>query len=408
MIDRIFLGSGFTKPLYWLAAYATGRTDWFRGVSISPSNQIYIAGLVNVVGENDDFLLLNIRNNGSINWQKFARASGSNDFAWGVDTNATTIFATGDTSFGGYVAAYNTDGSQSWQQTQSFLGNRAIAVDASGNNYTCGSLFDGLHIVKRNSSGTIQWERNYAQPAANYVIGWGIDLDSSGNVYAVGESGDGIGYLLKFNSSGSLQWQRQTNASGVSNLPEAVTVAPDGSIYWAYSFAGGELKKYDASGNLQWTRRLGTTSQVYWHSVKCNSTSDIYVCGESSVSGTNDFFIAKYNSSGTLLWQRRLGSTTVEIAFGIAVDAQDRIVVSGYATYANLEGFVASLPGNGTLTGTYTVAGKSFTYAVTTLSQSSTGSDSAGNLYSTGNTASIGTPSITTGNTSLTASVTTI
>ena len=80
--------------------------------------------------------------------------------------------------------------------------------------------------------------------------------------------------------------------------------------------------------------------------------------------------IAKYNSSGTLDWQNTLGGTGQDYGEHIKVDSSDNIYVVG-KTQSTGQGsndiFVAKLPNDGSLTGTY----GSLTYAASTFNGSS-------------------------------------
>ena len=93
---------------------------------------------------------------------------------------------------------------------------RGIAVDSSGNVYVTGyTTSDGaggadISISKYNTSGVIQWQRTLGGTGIDY--GYGIAVDSSGNVYVTGHTGsDGAGgndiSISKYNTSGTIQWQ---------------------------------------------------------------------------------------------------------------------------------------------------------------------------------------------------------
>lgn len=121
----------------------------------------------------------------------------------------------------------------------------AINVDSSGNVYAAGNigLSNGTllaYIVKWNSSGTFQWDyiHQYDDQQGCFQS---IDFDSSGNVYVAGsqqEDGNGsfagswrnIGVVVKLNSSGTVQWQRGfANSTATSSVGQNkfTTVAID-------------------------------------------------------------------------------------------------------------------------------------------------------------------------------------
>lgn len=383
MIERIFLG-GVMKPSYWLAAYkATGSTNWGYGISVNSLNEIFSTGQVdNPSDGTTDFAIISTSGNGSASWVKGLAGSFVSDLGWGIKATQTSIFANGYVANGrGYTTKFNKNGSRIWGEALSNVRFTSIAANESGDNYSCGfggSSGNGVHLVKRNDSGVIQWQRNYWN--GTDTQGAGVGLDASGGVYAGYRNSNGTSGIIKFDASGTFQWQRLFNGSAYG-----LGVAPDGSIYICGNNVGFELRKYNSSGTLQWTRSLSTNVAERAHSVAFDAQSNIYACGYANVTGSyTDFFIAKYNPSGTLLWQRRLGVSGNSQAYSISVDSLNRILVCGWVTLSGVQNyFIAALPGDGSLTGTYTLSGNSITYAATSLSQFTTGNDAAGTLTNT-------------------------
>ena len=99
-----------------------------------------------------------------------------------------------------------------------------VTVDSSNNIYVTGSTqggFDGnsqwgpsdLVLVKYNSSGTKQWTKQLETSSNDYA--YGVAVDSSGNVYAAGNTGGALDgntnaggsdlFVVKYNSSGVKQ-----------------------------------------------------------------------------------------------------------------------------------------------------------------------------------------------------------
>jgi len=86
-----------------------------------------------------------------------------------------------------------------------------LAVDSSDNIALVGNNTntDDAYIVYYNSSGAIQWQRQFANTVLNAVT-----FDASGNVYISGTE-----FLAKYNSSGTLQWQIEvTGTTDVVNM----------------------------------------------------------------------------------------------------------------------------------------------------------------------------------------------
>lgn len=111
-----------------------------------------------------------------------------------------------------------------------------LSVDNSGNIYVTGAVVNqgtgyDISVYKLDNQLNIIWEEHFDGFGAEDK-GFGIKTDSQGNVYVAGyisNPNEGKNYaLLKYNSSGVLQWSREFN--GLANLDdEAVQLVIDAS-----------------------------------------------------------------------------------------------------------------------------------------------------------------------------------
>src|SRR5882724_9629588 len=67
--------------------------------------------------------------------------------------------------------------------------------------------------------------------------------------------------------------------------------------------------------------------------------------------GGSDGFIAKYTSQNTLLWVKHLGGSLDDFAYGVAVDSQDNIIVTG--SFSGTADFGGTTLTDSTGTGTF-------------------------------------------------------
>ena len=231
--------------------------------------------------------------------------SSLNTYITGVTTDAGTVYT--------YVSKYDSTFTNSWKRRLNTgtnnIGSR-IGLDSSGNayiafSYQIGGLYVG-GVAKYNSSGTIQWQRKVT-PATQQVRFFNIAVSSSGDVLVIGDhtdNGDANLFLLKYNSSGTLQWQRDWSPTYGSNA-NAVAVDSTGNVYVAgYSNPTGSLNvgyimKFNSSGTKQWHRTLTGSATTTLEGIAVND-SNVYFCGRTF---TTDYtcVVGKYNSSGTIL-----------------------------------------------------------------------------------------------------------
>ena len=340
-------------------------------------------------------------------------------FSVALDSN-DNLYAVGHGKTGGVgnldflVVKYNSSGVIQWQKN---LGGqysndtaRFVAVDSNDDILVFGRSNDpsgagsyDMQLVKYNSSGSVLWQKYFG--TANGEYGFGLALDSSDNIYVAGEELGGPKVVLaKFNSSGAVQWQRTLALSTFDGIEPQLQTDASGNVYLvcrsgtnaAYNLF---IAKYNSSGTIQWQRSLGGSGDDQGIAVAVDSTGNAYASGftRSAGVGQRDFLIAKYNSSGAIQWQRTLGYAGAnEVSYGIALDSSDNLYVTGEAETPNTAtkgAFLAKLPNDGSLTGTYVLDTLDFVYAASALTDQSTSFTEAAASLSVGTSVLVATTS---------------
>jgi uncharacterized delta-60 repeat protein len=317
-----------------------------RSVDIDSSDNIIISGYGPVSGNGEQWLLAKYNSSGVLQWDKHIGPSGSAS----ADRSFGVAFDSSDDIIGvgwiqtapsyqqeAVVAKFaSSDGSITWQRKLDGTGNdnyNDVKVDSSDNVYAIGySASSGgagnndFLIVKYNSSGTIQWKKVLGGTGTD--VAWGIEVDSSANVYTIGYS----------------------SSSGVAGGFDYV------------------LAKYDSSGTFQFDKALGGLSNDFGYGVTVDSSGNIYVVGASASAGPGSYsaVLAKYNSSGVVQWQNSFGGTGNSRYYRIKLDADENIYFCGWDSTVGDGGDEAALVkvrSDGSGTGTF----GAFTYATSTL-----------------------------------------
>lgn len=277
-----------------------------------------------------------------------------------------------------FLAKYDLDGNEQWVRMTSGSQTHGnyLYVDNSGNAFVSGYMVGSSDVIfsPTKSIRPFNYEQYIVKFNANgdyqQLITWGtgggggvrdITLDASGNIYAIGYSGnwgsshnniilrEKISYLLKFSANGTFEWMRSMKAehnastlSGAMGLTES-----NGKIFVVGNFA--------LTGYLQ-----------------SNATDSVMITVAPAPFMTMvETFVAAYNASGTLVWNeegtRSSGLTSNNQSTGILVspDKATAYIAGTFTTTAQFG--TLTLPAVGTL-GAYMTG-----YITLTVGNSSTG-----------------------------------
>ncbi len=245
--------------------------------------------------------------------------------------------------------------------------NGDVPGNRSPRNYdsTITSVSEDIWIVKLDSSGNIQWSKNYGSSSSEWpndiiqtsdggyaFLGWtqGISEDVSGN------NGLRDVWLGRIDSMGNLLWAK---CYGGSQLDEGIaleqapdsgfilvghTLSHDGDISVNLDTAYWEIWiiKTDMQGSLQWEKTLGGSWEDQGASVLVLNDSSYLIAGsvlsdDRDISGSNghmDVYLANISSGGQLQWSRCFGGPGQEECFGMLNVGDGDLLITG-ATYSN-------------------------------------------------------------------------
>ncbi|MBW1762653.1 MAG: SBBP repeat-containing protein, partial [Deltaproteobacteria bacterium] len=130
------------------------------------------------------------------------------------------------------------------------------------------------------------------------------------------------------------------------------------------------VAKLDTDGALQWAEQLGTGAEDWSYGIALDSEGSVHISGytagtlSGNVSmGTTDYFIAKYDNDGQYQWALQDGRDLEDWSFALAIDSFDNIYATG-VTHALLPNrassediFIARYGDNAVTSDLYTVGG---------------------------------------------------
>ena len=254
-----------------------------------------------------------------------------------ITFDTTTLTNAGTTDV--FIAKYDSSGNVLWAKSaggNNLEEGRAIAVDASGNCYVTGyfessSITFGstiltnvngidIFIVKFDASGNVIWAKN----VGGLGLVFGIAVDGNGNCYATGcffSASISFGSTKLFN----------TGPNGSADIFIA-KFDSSGNAVWAKSAGGNEddvctAISVDGRGNSNITGTFKSSSITFGSSMLTNIGG---FCSGFPVTSCSDFLIAKFDANGNALWAKSAGGSSHDGGYGIAVDSNSNVYVTGY------------------------------------------------------------------------------
>lgn len=312
--------------------------------------------------------------------------------AQAVDSSGNT-YAIGN--FGNWLSTYNSMSSP--LATVNFGG-----TTLTQSNYSSSTIF----ITKYNAEGTLVWAKAIgSSKSSSYTYGdygAGIKVDSSGNIYLVGNfmqnfdlgqdnffettglPANNNGFLAKLNNDGQFQWVIPIVCSNSGSYATCLDLDSSGNVYFSgtyyhattvHGLSGSTatlpegsgycnmyVMKVDSSGVIQWSRTgLSTGGDPTVNGIAVSSDGYVYTAGYrcgivvngttyNSTSSYFDGFIMKLSTNNDFGWFKETSGADMDSISSVCVDSANNPIISG--TYSS--GTADINPGNTSISQHYT------------------------------------------------------
>lgn len=353
----------------WTATHngTADNNDVVGGVAFDGSGNVIAVGSVFDAAQSDDIWIRKYDPSGAVAWTQTFHAVTS-DIAYAVAAAADDDIFVAGSSFtltddrDIWVRRYAPDGSGGFTLTVDGAASGAdealgIALDPAGNLLVTGYVTTvaagrDIWVRKYSPAGVTIWTRTAAGAGGQNDEGHGIASDAAGNVIATGFVWAGADerdiWVRKYDPDGNTLWT-QTHDGPASGGDEGNAVACDGAAnvivtgYEETAAAGRDIwvRKYDSGGGELWTQTFNAPEDAtdIGRGIAVDSTDAIVVGGSINRGVQSDnVWVRKYDSDGNELWTSVYNSDGFlsDVVNGVAVDADDNIVVGGFETRSDI------------------------------------------------------------------------
>jgi len=260
----------------------------------------------------------------------------------------------GDINGDAVIVKFNITGHQQWNFTwggNQFDAAIAIDIDSAnnfyigGNSNSFGDIDGNAFLVKFNSNWIEQWNESWG--GSDFEDVGYIHIDSNDDIFISGRSdsldpspGEGDAFLNKYNSSGNLQWSRNWGSS-YSQMASGIATDSLDDVYIVCMTFGhpassgkGAIVKYSSEGTYQWEEIWGVNGVYsnYMYRIIIDSNDDLYISGTTRSYGlpnNNDAILFNYDTVGNQNWYKVWSEYEWDLSFGLCMDSQSNIYLVG-------------------------------------------------------------------------------
>ncbi len=335
-ITFVFLASAIAQSAPWIKTFGGRNDDGVRYIRQTSDGGFILPGWRYTSKSRYDASLIKLDSRGAIEWQK----------TYGM---------------GGYAGLIS---------IQEIPGSGYIAA---GWNYPDPSNLQNrdLWIVKVDSSGVIEWQKNYG--GSRDEEGRSILRTAEGGYVVAGYTYSFSPYgvwILKLDSTGNIEWQKVFGGTGIE-IRSILQTPDEGYVFTAMddSFGAGQydvwVVKLDRNGTSEWQKAYGGSQSDYGQSIYPTAEGG-YILGGSTLTfgaGEADVWILKLDGDGHIEWQKVYGGANDDWLYAIRQTSDGGYLAAGGTSSfgaGDYDGWAFKLDASGNIEWQKTFGGEKF------------------------------------------------
>lgn len=331
----------------WSKTYGGVGDEQATSIIQTSDGGFALAGWTDSFGSgNPDFWLVRTNSEGEPLWNRTYDNHGQLDYAWGlVQTRDGGFALCGHTSpspaeagMDMWLVRTDSEGNAIWNVTYGGSGSdvvRALVETDDGGFILAGHTKSpewsngnsDVWLVKVNSTGGIEWSRNYGGPLFDET--WNIIKTDDGGYAVAAFTGPGLGpydlWLIKTDSLGIMQWNVTYGGTG-DDSPFSLVQTYDGGYAIAgftTSYGAGDrdfwLVRTGSNGQMLWNKTYGGTGLDWAYKIVQTTDGGFALAGwtNSFGAGGADFWLVHTDSEGNQLWNMTYGGSADDHAYSM-------------------------------------------------------------------------------------------
>jgi hypothetical protein len=361
VLFMLLAGSAFAAtapvPPQWVKQFGSAQIDYARGLATDVSGNVYVAGTTHGAINAETQIVPNANKGGTDAFVAKFDPQGALlwvvQFGSGADDYLEAIVLDKKNGFL-YVAGW-TSGSMPGGVEQP--SSPAENANAGGTDFFLAKIHEG---------GTVRWIKQVGTAGEDFAAG--VATDSSGLIYVVGSTNGSIdgqtdpggysdAFVKQFDAFGIQKAVNQFNVGASLLNTNAFGVAVDSTSArgdyivvtgWAQGYENGSLfvARFDSwlqTGTMKMTTLGGRNNGSDYdrgQAIAVDSKGNVIVAGSTAGlfdgndwAGAEDGIVIKFTSGLTKLWSRQFGTDSNDAAYGVSVDAEDNIYITGITGY---------------------------------------------------------------------------